>query len=183
MQRFGNSLRFAQALLHLGILQQIFHQIKHVTSHSSPAKCFAILFSKMMDCLSFDKVQVKGEVLKAVRKAACQKRWSSGLTDTRGNVSGNGRSKSPKPLVVHSCVNILSVGTFCVKARRRLEECRAPGKCTFWPLHANGRLWQMWARMDRRPIVAAFLTTLSHSLVFFFNYLTPTLTAHNHSKR
>lgn len=73
LQMFGNSLRYAEALLHLGILLQIFHQIKHVTSHSSPAKCFAFLFSKVMDCLSFDKVRVKGEVLKAVRKLLVKK--------------------------------------------------------------------------------------------------------------
>lgn len=41
----------------------------------------------MMDCLPFDKVRVKGEVLKAVRKLLVRKlSWSLGLTDMQGNV-------------------------------------------------------------------------------------------------
>lgn len=97
--------------------------------------------------------------IKSCQKATCQKRWSSGLTDTQGNVLGNGRSKSTKPLVVQSCVNIVSVGTFCVKTCRSFKECRTPGKCKFRPLHANRRLRQMWDWIEHWPIVVAFLTT------------------------
>lgn len=67
-------------------------------------------FLGMMDCLSFNKVQVKGEVLKAVKKLLVRKLcWSSGLTDVQGNVLRNRRSESTKLLVVQFCVNIASV--------------------------------------------------------------------------
>lgn len=91
-------------------------------------------FLRMMDCLSFNKVQVKGEVLKAVRKLLVGKLcWSSELTDVQGNVLRSRRSESTKLLVVQSCVNIASVGTLFVKTccsfQRLTKECRTPEKC------------------------------------------------------
>lgn len=61
--------------------------------------CFSLL--RMMDCLSFDKVQVNAGVLTAVRKLSeC---W--GLTDLQGNVLRNGGVKSAMLLVVRACVH------------------------------------------------------------------------------
>lgn len=77
--------------------------------------CFSLLeYDGLL--FSFTKVQVKGEVLKAVRNVhVTNLLWSPGLTDIRGNVLKNGRRESTKPLVVQTFVDIVSVGTLCVK--------------------------------------------------------------------
>lgn len=118
----------------------------------------------MMDCLAFDKVRVKGEVLKAVRKLLVRRlSWSLGLTDMQGNVLRNGRSESTKPLVVRTCVNIVSVGTLCVKTRHSFKgsanECKTPEKCKLWVLHANRCPRQMWDWTEHWPFMVVFLTT------------------------
>ena len=141
---------------------------------------------RMMDWLSFDKVQVKGEVLKAVRKLLVRKlSWSLGLTDMQGNVLRNGRSETTKPLVVQTCVNIVSVGTLCVKTRRSLKrftkECRTPEKCNLWVPHANINLRQMWGLDRVLTLYVLFFFSPTYYCISFLFQVSHTYSHHTQS--
>lgn len=74
----------------LGILLQICLQIKHATSHSSLTKYSAFLSLNDELPFLFDKVQVKGEALKAVRNLS----WPRECTDIPGNILRMGGEES-----------------------------------------------------------------------------------------
>lgn len=143
--------------------------------------CSSLL--RMMDCLSFDKVQVKTEALKAVRSRLVRKlNWSLGLTDMHSNVWRSGRSKIAEPLVVQTYLNIASVVTLCQNTPQLLvvgQECSTAEKCNLWGHHANQHLG-CWCVMTELHLYGCFSYNIFHPS--HSSYLTPILTTHNHSK-
>lgn len=142
--------------------------------------CFSLL--QMIDCFSFDRVWVKGEVLKAVRKPLVRKlSWGLGLTDMQGNVLRNGRSESTMLLVVQTCVNTVSVGTLWVKTlgslKRFANECKSPRNVTSMQIDASDRCG---AGQCFGPL---WLYVLKHIISSCSSDQTPILTTHSHSKR